>query len=160
MSFGFSTTDFITVIQLSNKVRKQFVDAPSEFNALKTELVINPIVSDDYLTCQNFRIKGLSNVLRDLEDLEDVLLAREPNTEQQSRLKDAKNSCTEVLLDLNKVAEKYSELDEALKKFDDKIRRSWKRLKWEPEDVKQLRSRLTSNIALLNAVNNNLLKCD
>jgi hypothetical protein len=37
MSFGFSVSDFVTVIQLSNKARKQFVDAPDEFNALKHE---------------------------------------------------------------------------------------------------------------------------
>jgi hypothetical protein len=29
MSFGFSVGDFITVIELANKIRKEFVDAPS-----------------------------------------------------------------------------------------------------------------------------------
>jgi len=31
MSFGFSVGDFLTVIQLANKIRKDFAGAPSEF---------------------------------------------------------------------------------------------------------------------------------
>jgi hypothetical protein len=32
MSFGFSIGDFITVIQLANKIRKVVVEAPAQFN--------------------------------------------------------------------------------------------------------------------------------
>jgi len=32
MSFGFSIGDFLAVIQLANKIRKDFVGAPNEFN--------------------------------------------------------------------------------------------------------------------------------
>ncbi len=39
MSFGVSVTDFATIIQLSSKARKQFVNAPDEFKALKDESV-------------------------------------------------------------------------------------------------------------------------
>ena len=34
----------------------------------------------------------------------------------------------------------------------------WKRLKWEPEDIQQLRSRITSNIGLLNAFTSGLTR--
>jgi Cdc6-like AAA superfamily ATPase len=34
----------------------------------------------------------------------------------------------------------------------------WKRLKWEPEDIKQLRSRISTNIGLLNAFTNQLTR--
>lgn len=37
MSFGFSLGDFITAIQLANKLRKDFVDAPSQFKAIHDE---------------------------------------------------------------------------------------------------------------------------
>jgi hypothetical protein len=37
MSFGFSVGDFIKIIELANKVRKGFVDAPSQFNAISDE---------------------------------------------------------------------------------------------------------------------------
>jgi len=32
MSFGFSVGDFLAVIQLANKIRKDFVGAPSQFS--------------------------------------------------------------------------------------------------------------------------------
>lgn len=37
MSFGFSVGDFITVIQLANKIRKEFVEAPAQFKAISEE---------------------------------------------------------------------------------------------------------------------------
>jgi hypothetical protein len=40
MSFGFSVGDFITAIELVNKIRKDFVDAPSQFKAISDEYAI------------------------------------------------------------------------------------------------------------------------
>jgi hypothetical protein len=37
MSFGFSVGDLIAVLQLANDTRKQFVDAPSQFEAISRE---------------------------------------------------------------------------------------------------------------------------
>jgi hypothetical protein len=37
MSFGFSVGDFIAVIELANKIRKDFVDAPAQFKAISDE---------------------------------------------------------------------------------------------------------------------------
>lgn len=37
MSFGFSIGDFITVIELASRVRKEFVGAPSQFKAISDE---------------------------------------------------------------------------------------------------------------------------
>lgn len=39
MSFGFSVGDFIAVIELANRVRKEFVDTPSQFKAISDECV-------------------------------------------------------------------------------------------------------------------------
>ena len=39
MSFGFSVGDFIAVIELANKIRREFVDAPSQFKAVLDECV-------------------------------------------------------------------------------------------------------------------------
>jgi hypothetical protein len=46
--------------------------------------------------------------------------------------------------------EKYQELDSDPNTFGRTSRRVWKRLKWEPEDIRELRSRITSNISWLN----------
>jgi hypothetical protein len=40
MSFGFSVGDFIAVIELANKIRKDFVDAPSQFKAISDEYIV------------------------------------------------------------------------------------------------------------------------
>jgi hypothetical protein len=37
MSFGFGVSDFIAVTQLANKIRQQFVDAPSQFKDISVE---------------------------------------------------------------------------------------------------------------------------
>jgi hypothetical protein len=37
MSFGFSIGDFIAVLELANRIRKQFVQAPAQFKAISDE---------------------------------------------------------------------------------------------------------------------------
>ena len=37
MSFGFSASDFIAAIELANKIRKEFVNAPSQFKDISDE---------------------------------------------------------------------------------------------------------------------------
>jgi hypothetical protein len=37
MSFGFSLGDFVAVIGLANKIRKDFADAPTQFNNISQE---------------------------------------------------------------------------------------------------------------------------
>lgn len=32
-----------------------------------------------------------------------------------------------------------------------KVKRVWKRLKWEPDDIRELRDRLTSSVGILNS---------
>jgi hypothetical protein len=39
MSFGFSIGDFITALELANKIRKEFVGAPSQFKGISDECV-------------------------------------------------------------------------------------------------------------------------
>jgi hypothetical protein len=39
MSFGFSVGDFIAAIQLANRIRKEFVNAPSQFKIISDECV-------------------------------------------------------------------------------------------------------------------------
>jgi hypothetical protein len=37
MSFGFSIGDFIRALELANKIRRNFVDAPSQFKDISDE---------------------------------------------------------------------------------------------------------------------------
>ena len=68
------------------------------------------------------------------------------------------NGCRNVLHKLNETLEQYQELDSNPKTFSRKARRVWKRLKFEPEDIKELRSRIVSNITFLNAFNDRLTR--
>ena len=79
-------------------------------------------------------------------------------SQQQTELHDIAEGCRNVLQDLNKILGKYQELDSNPKTFGGKARKVWKRLKWEPEDIKELRSRIGSNITLLNAFNGRLTR--
>jgi len=72
-------------------------------------------------------------------------------------------ACYDVLNTLDKILDKYQELGSDPRGCDPKslgfkVRRGWKRLRWEPDDVKDLRSRISSNISLLNAFNGQLTK--
>ena len=40
MSFGFSIGDFVTIIELANRVRKEFAGAPSQLKNISDEYVI------------------------------------------------------------------------------------------------------------------------
>jgi hypothetical protein len=91
------------------------------------------------------RVKGLSNVLRDIED---TFLEHELTVQQEAELQDIANGCKNDLSTLQVKLTEYRELDST-----NRTRRVWKRLKWEPEDIRELRSRITSNISLLNAFN-------
>jgi hypothetical protein len=48
--------------------------------------------------------------------------------------------------------DKYGELETCGGSIRKKVKRVWKSLKWEPEDIQELRSRLVSNITLLNTL--------
>lgn len=42
MSFGFGVGDFVSVLELANRIRKEFVGAPSQFKAISDECVMLP----------------------------------------------------------------------------------------------------------------------
>jgi hypothetical protein len=37
MSFGFSVGDFLAVIELTNKIRREFISAPNQFKYISDE---------------------------------------------------------------------------------------------------------------------------
>ena len=100
-------------------------------------------------------MKSLSNVLRDIED---ILSEQELIDRQDKDLRGILEECHNVLNDVGRALSKYYDLDTSPKKFSDKSRRAWKRLKWEPDDIRDLRSRVTSNVVLLNTFNGSLTR--
>lgn len=86
-----------------------------------------------------------------LQDVEDRLSGPDLDEQQEKELRDITNSCGEVLSELNKTLNKYSELKSGNAGAGSRAKRIWRRLKWEPDDIKELRSRIIVNVTLWNA---------
>lgn len=66
MSFGFSVGDFLAVIRLVNKIRKDFVGAPSQFRDI-SNVYVTSIDETAILIHLTYRLRSLSIVLNDAE---------------------------------------------------------------------------------------------
>jgi hypothetical protein len=93
------------------------------------------------------RVKSLSSVLQDIDD---ILTARDLSNHQQTELGNVIKHSQSVLQELDKILIKFKELDPVAKGIDGKSRRVWKRFRWGQKDIDELRSRILSNILLLN----------
>ena len=106
---------------------------------------------------QYHRVTGLSNVLRDIER---VLSQQVLADWQKKALASVLEECHNVLITLGKVVDENYYLNLSnVHSFRDKSRRVWKRLTWEPDDIRELRSRVALNVGLLNAFNGSLMRC-
>jgi CRISPR/Cas system-associated protein Cas10 (large subunit of type III CRISPR-Cas system) len=107
------------------------------------------------LTLQYNRVRSLINILRDIEK---VLPERELTSQQKTELDNVANGCFDVLTTLKETLKKYQELDSDPKTTGRKPRRVWRRLRWEPEDIRELRSRITATVSLLSVFYGRLIK--
>ncbi|KAI9370213.1 ankyrin repeat-containing domain protein [Aspergillus egyptiacus] len=126
MNFGFGVGDFIAVLKLVKAVRKQFIDAPGQFQA----------ISDD--------VKRLSNVLRDIEDNDpgDTL-----GPDQKATLDEISQGCYEVLGDLNEALAKYQAFaTQSPSGVRETGRWVWKRFTWDQSEIDHFRQRISANI--------------
>ncbi|EEU34254.1 uncharacterized protein NECHADRAFT_85540 [Fusarium vanettenii 77-13-4] len=89
MSFGFGVGDFIAVLELVNKVRKDFRSAPSQFEDISKE------------------VRSLSIVLSDVEV---TASETELDAYQRSDLQHLVSSCQDVLETLEETLDKYRDL--------------------------------------------------
>ncbi|KAI9839251.1 MAG: hypothetical protein M1819_003245 [Sarea resinae] len=135
MSFGYSIGDIITAAQLARKIRKEFVDAPDEYKAIRDDVNSLRIV---------------------LESIDDTQSEQEITDEQERELATISTGCFNVLSELDQVLDRYRALDTDPSSLGAKSRKVWKKLRWEPNDIRDLRSRITSNVNLLNAFNGSL----
>jgi hypothetical protein len=151
MSFGFGVGDILAVIALASKIRKEFVRAPSQFKDISDEYVVLTGFYSLLILLVN-RVRSLSIVLQDVEVvLSEGELHNELQNEQKVRLEEVTAGCWNVLHTLEQTLGNYDELNTGHRSVGKKVKRVWKRLNWEPEDIKELRSRISTNINLLNA---------
>ena len=100
-------------------------------------------------------MKNLSNILRDNDDL---VPERELTSQQTAELHDVVEACRNTLKQLEETVKKYHELDSSPTSLGSKAREAWKRLKWEPEDIKELRIRIIANVTLFSAFHDRIAK--
>jgi peptidoglycan hydrolase CwlO-like protein len=98
-------------------------------------------------------VRSLSIVLQDVEV---VLSEPDLSTQQKTELREIANGSHNVLKELEETLDKYGELKSDSASIGRRVKRVWKRLKWEPEDIKELRSRIVANIILLNTFQGNI----
>ncbi|KAJ6201088.1 LOW QUALITY PROTEIN: hypothetical protein J3E72DRAFT_413051 [Bipolaris maydis] len=137
MSFGFSIGDFLAAIELANKIRKDFVGAPSQF-------------------------KDISNVLRSLSivlnDAEVTVFEHELNPQEAADFRNVLDDCQRTLRKLEQTVDKYIVMDSQQTSISGKLKKAWKRLSMEPEDIRDLRSDVNINIDLLTALTGRLTR--
>ena len=93
------------------------------------------------------RVRSLSIVIQDA----DVVLSEcEPDAKQKTDLQEFAGGCHKILRDLEKTLDKYDELETHGGNLGKSVKRVWKKLKWEPKDIQELRDRITLNVTLLN----------
>ncbi|OTB06199.1 hypothetical protein M426DRAFT_119710 [Hypoxylon sp. CI-4A] len=132
MSFGVGFGDVIGAIALAQKIRKEFSDAPSQFRQISTEVRILSFTLQDI----EIELRGKKHVLR---------------LQQRNNLKEILRSCNSVLSDIEKTLNKYRVLGSKPKGTKKAIKRTWKRLNWEPGDIHVYRDRIILNATLLNS---------
>lgn len=98
------------------------------------------------LTSLANRVRSLSIVLQDVE-----LSEQDLSIQQKTELGEIANGSRDVLRALEQMLDKYGELKPGSGSTGMRMKRVWKRLKWEPTDIQELRSRLVANVILLNA---------
>ena len=93
-----------------------------------------------------------------LEDVDVVLSAPDLTNEQKTQLREIADGCLNVLKTLEQTLDKYGELKPVSGSVGNRAKRLWKRLKWEPDDIGELRTRIVANIIFLNTFQGNIAR--
>ena len=123
MSISFGIGEFIVLGKLAWSAYKSCKNASENFDTVSLEIL------------------SLHAVVKEFED---NLIKSPLPTSQLAALQPITENCNRVLRDLQSIADRYRSLGT-------KSRRTWDRVSWGKEDIANLRSRLISGTALLNA---------
>jgi hypothetical protein len=148
MSFGFSVGDFLAVLQLANDLGGRFAQAPREYKAIKEEYVLNFGSLNHILTAYG-RVKSLIFALNRINGLDE----EELDDQQKDGVNQVIQSCVSVLQDLDSELQKFHILaKDSTPEWIGRVRQAWKRIRWNQAEINNFRSRIVSNISLLNLI--------
>ncbi|KAK2805129.1 hypothetical protein FQN50_006374 [Emmonsiellopsis sp. PD_5] len=136
MSFGYSITDLISLTTLSWSLYKSCKSAPASFASLSSDVL------------------SLHAVLKEAEETLFPQQYDSPKEKQrhhstslsptaQENLRTITDGCHAVLVDLQLLLDRYESIGR-------KRSNAWERVKWGSEDLAELRSRLMTNVSMLN----------
>ncbi|OJD14011.1 hypothetical protein AJ78_05601 [Emergomyces pasteurianus Ep9510] len=139
MSFGYSVTDLVSLTTLSWKLYKSCKSAPSSFASLSSEVLSLHAVlkeAEEILFPEGQSHDGCATGKSAAESS-----SLSPSAQENLRV--VADGCNGVLVDLQSLIDRYESLGR-------KKSNTWGRVKWGAEDIAELRSRLSSNVAMLN----------
>lgn len=148
MSFGFSVGDFLAVLHLANDLGGRFAQAPSEYKAIKEEYVLSFGSLNHILTIYG-RIESLIFALNRINGLDE----KELDNQQKDGVNQIIQSCDNVLQELDSRLQKFHILaNDSTPDWRGRMRQAWKRIRWNQAEINNFRSRIVSNISLLNLI--------
>ncbi|KAI0440392.1 hypothetical protein F4803DRAFT_527515, partial [Xylaria telfairii] len=174
MSFGFSIGDFLAVYELVNKIYKDFAGAPEQFQQISKELkclenAIRPIEvlssEEDLSSAQQKSLadilKNCNDVLRDTQKTvnkyrESLGLERPGTGEKATRGRSRLRWVPDRIR--RRTPKNYSSLEPGGVEVGEGVKRLWKRVQFEPEDIRDLRARITLSIGYVGAFRDELRK--
>ncbi|KAH0563314.1 hypothetical protein GP486_002120 [Trichoglossum hirsutum] len=132
MSFGVSVGDIISISALAHKVWKNLADSPDQFRAIRAEVAGLKLVLDEVADTIPKRVIGASQT----EDLNSII-----------------RGCQDVIAELDAILSRHKSLGSGPRGFRSRSRYVWDRIRWDQTEIADLRSRIISNTALLDAFN-------
>ena len=130
MSLGYSIGDFLLCIQLTQRVLKEYQQAPEEFRAASID------------------VAGLQLVLNDVKD---AVKGCEMSQDEQRDLQKLLSGCDKNLKELLEVLERFKSLATS-------SHPRWEKFRWDSDHVERIRLRIVSTVGLLTAFKLGLLR--
>ena len=137
MSFGFGVGDFLAVAKLANDIWQKLHDSVDQFAALRNELA------------------GLSSLL---DEVSKTVSKHNLTPKQAQGLAASAKACRSVLEDLQKLVDEYGGFTNKARSLTANIRKTTRKLKWDQDDARDLRARITSTITVLRALSESLAR--
>ncbi|CAL5866963.1 uncharacterized protein PFLUO_LOCUS1175 [Penicillium psychrofluorescens] len=131
MSFGFGVGDFLAILALANDLRGRFAQAPQEYKAITEEV--------ESLIFALHRIDGLDE--------------KEFGDQEKEGVNKVIQGCDNVLQELDsKLSRLHIVANDSTSDWKGRVRQSWERIRWDQAEINNFRSRIVSNISLLNLI--------
>ena len=137
MSFGFGVGDFLAVAKLANDIWQKFHDSVDQSAAIRNE------------------VAGLSSLL---DEVSKTVSKHNLAPKQAQGFAASAKACRSVLEDLQKLVDKHGGLTNEARGLTANIRKTTRKLKWDQDEARDLRARITSTITVLKALSESLAR--